>query len=264
MSGKLQKFDVQYAKSSMSTCRVCMAKIVKDSLRVGHVVVDVDNDGKILPASDYVSGATRWYHFECFHKMRGEKWFQKNLPPNPEKTVCGFKDVNKTDQKKVKDLWAALRVNDEKDAKGKKRKTMDDDQELPAGKRAKAAASKAAAKGTVKALTSVQGVLSNKDFQKVQKLEAELDGKSIAQLQSELEKNKQVRGGKKSELVQRVAEGRVLGSLPNCPKCTYGRVHWSRLGGWYSCPGYYDKDIQANKRCFFRTKELKRKAWKKM
>eukprot|EP00913_Durusdinium_trenchii_P016363 g15380.t1 len=41
---KTHCFSVQYAKSSMSTCRVCMAKIVKDSLRVGHSQLEAEND----------------------------------------------------------------------------------------------------------------------------------------------------------------------------------------------------------------------------
>lgn len=245
-----------------------MAKIVKDSLRIGHVIVDVDNDGNIMAASDYVSGAMRWHHFECFHKMKSTKWFATHLPTNPEKTVRGFKEVKKADQKKIKDLWGAIKgaSSDDKAAggKGKKRKSKDADQDLPSAKRAKAAASKATAKGTIAALTTTQGVLSEKDFRHVLKLESELEDKNVAQLQAELEKNKQVRNGKKSDLVTRVAEGRVLGALPGCPKCKYGRVHWSRLGGWYSCPGYYDKEIEATRRCFFRSQDLKRGAWKKM
>ena len=41
---KQQCFSVEYAKSSMSTCRVCMAKIVKGSLRVGHSQLEPEND----------------------------------------------------------------------------------------------------------------------------------------------------------------------------------------------------------------------------
>lgn len=262
MSNKVHRFDVQYAPGSMATCRVCMAKIVKDSLRIGHVVLELDNDGNPVGAEDYQTGATRWHHFECFHKMKGAKWMAVNLPANPAKSVKGFKDVKKADQKKITELWSALSGSTNDSTKGKKRKASND-QDVPSAKRAMKAASKASASATVAALTTVKGVLKDQEFRTILKLEDELNSKSIAQLQAELEHNNQIRAGKKSDLVTRVAEGRVLGSLPKCPKCKHGRIHWSRLGGWYNCPGYYDKDAQIQKRCFFRTQDLKRGSWKK-
>lgn len=111
-------------------------------------------------------------------------------------------------------------------------------------------------------LTSPKGVLSAKDHKRVRALEAELAATTAAKLHAELELNHQVRSGKKDELVQRVAEGRVLGALPKCPRCEMGRIHWSRIGGWHSCPGYYDKDLGIAKRCYFRAQSMKRKKWK--
>lgn len=111
-------------------------------------------------------------------------------------------------------------------------------------------------------LTSVQGVLKAREFQKVQKFEQQLGSSTMAQLRAELVHNYQVSSGKKGELVQRVAEGRALGTLPPCPRCEKGQIHWSRVGGWYSCPGYYDGDVGVQKRCYFRSQELMRGKWK--
>lgn len=249
---KTHCFSVQYAKSSMSTCRVCMAKIVKDSLRVGHSQLEAENDLSRKPDMDErmmaIAGAARWHHFECFPRMKGAKWMAANLPDSPTK-LEGFKELKKGDQKKLLQLWKAL-ASPEGKPSSKRKAEME-------GKVAKKPASK------ISAITSVQGVLTSAQFKKVQALEADLSSSTNHALLGELRKNDQPRTGKKEELVSRVAEGRVLGALPSCPKCKHGQIHWSRLGGWFSCPGYYDRDLKTTRRCFFRSKEMKRKEWKK-
>mmetsp|Transcript_71495 Transcript_71495/g.155295 ORF Transcript_71495/g.155295 Transcript_71495/m.155295 type:complete len:290 (-) Transcript_71495:310-1179(-) len=280
-------FQIEYSKSNMATCRVCMAKIPKGVLRIGHLQTDADMDFAPAPASaaelendatapaaaarkekdtqlSYVAGATRWHHFECFPNMKGAKWMAANLPPDPD-SVQGLGALKKPDQKKLRSLWKALekRKGTSSAAAGKKRKA-----DGPASTEDAAAAKKTRTKAATKAdtkiskLTAVQGVLKDKQFQKVQAFEEKLKPVTTAQLQAELALNDQVRNGKKPELVQRVAEGRVLGSLPRCPRCKKGRIHWSRIGGWYNCPGYYDGEDRMQKRCYFRAQELKRGPWK--
>ncbi|CAE7596377.1 unnamed protein product [Symbiodinium sp. CCMP2456] len=262
---KTHCFSVEYAKSSMSTCRVCMAKIVKDSLRVGHTQMVAENDitagGKEVDAQTLaLAAAMRWHHFECFPRMKGSKWMSANLPQSADQ-LDGFKALKKADQKKLRDLWKGILGESGKSAKDSgKRKA-----EAGTESTAKAAKMKrpAAATAPLSKLTSVQGVLTPAQFKKIQALEDQLSSCTTAVLIAELQKNNQTRTGKKEDLVSRVAEGRVLGSLPACPRCTHGQVHWSRLGGWFSCPGYFDKGDMLQKRCFWRSKELKRKAWKR-
>lgn len=272
------QFEAEYAKSNMATCRVCMAKIPKGALRVGHSQVELENDLTAPGAStketddrsSYLAAATRWHHFECFPRMKGAKWMAANLPVLSEVKVV--ESLKKQDQKRLAQLWKAISAGAAtaapapatvhggdgtteeaaESAKGKKRKA---ETEIS---RAKA---KAAAK--VAKLTSVQGELSAAAYKACLKFEEELSSWTSAQLHKELSANDQVRNGKKEELVQRVAEGRVLGALPSCPRCKKGRIHWSRIGGWYSCPGHYDSDAKMHKRCFWRSQTLKRKKWVK-
>mmetsp|Transcript_41002 Transcript_41002/g.130295 ORF Transcript_41002/g.130295 Transcript_41002/m.130295 type:complete len:281 (-) Transcript_41002:126-968(-) len=275
---KAHRFEVEYAKSSMATCRVCMAKIPKGALRIGHFQDEqLENDATVAgppraadagnveggPAKEdkrmmAVAAAARWHHFECFNKMKGTRWMAANLPASPG-SLKGFGELLKRDQKKLQALWKAILGSGAPSPGGAAAKVS--------GKR-KAAAStssggtaQAAPAAKIAKLTSVQGVLKAKDFLRVQKLERELASKTQAQLGAELAKNKQVRSGKKDELVRRVAEGRLLGALPPCPRCTQGQIHWSRVGGWYSCPGYFDKEANARRRCNFRSKELQRGKW---
>mmetsp|Transcript_83058 Transcript_83058/g.199341 ORF Transcript_83058/g.199341 Transcript_83058/m.199341 type:complete len:244 (+) Transcript_83058:64-795(+) len=241
---KSHRFSVEYAKSSMATCRVCMAKIPKEALRVGHYQVEAENDAsakaeELDERALALAGAARWHHFECFPKMKGQKWMLANLPATPA-SLQGFKDLKKGDKKRMEKLWQVVRGADTKASKGLKR---------PAA--------------AMEGLSSVQGVLTAAQFKKICAEEGKLSPFTGAKLTAELTKNKQPHSGKKDELIQRVAEGRVLGALPSCPRCKHGQVHWSRVGGWFSCPGYYDKEAKLQKRCHFRSKEMKRLAWRK-
>mmetsp|Transcript_111456 Transcript_111456/g.347410 ORF Transcript_111456/g.347410 Transcript_111456/m.347410 type:complete len:284 (+) Transcript_111456:124-975(+) len=277
-AGAAQKhhaFEVEYAKSSMATCRVCMARIPKGALRLAHLLVGspvrpeaVREEQGDAPAGEgglpkkekrmaKVAAAARWHHFECFDKMKGARWMAANLPASPQ-TLQGFTSLQKQDQQRLKDLWQAILMGSPGTASkavASKRKADDSAQSVGA-KRGKADRSAVLAK-----LTSVQGVLAAKDFKAIQKLERELLRATTSQLQAELIRNNQVRSGKKEELVQRVAEGRHLGALPPCPRCEKGHLHWSRVGGWYSCPGHFDEAAKIQKRCNFRTQELKRIKW---
>lgn len=267
---KLNQFQVGYAKSNMATCRVCMAKIPKGALRIGHTQVEgpmLENDATAAAAaeadaspddqrSSIIAGATRWHHFECFPRMKGAKWMSANLP-----SCCtaldGFAAIPKVDQRKVESLWKAMTQSFPSSASaGSKRKAGSTEDKSVIKAKTDAAAKMAR-------LTSPQGVLTTKDWKQIAVLEGELSPATTAQLQQELELNKQVKSGKRAELVQRVAEGRVLGALPGCPRCPKGRIHWSRIGGWHSCPGYYDKELDVLRRCYFRSQTMKRGKWKR-
>lgn len=274
---KENKFEVEYAKSNMATCRVCMAKIPKDELRIGHVQVDgpiLENDATALDAPPAergdgeddkrlaaMSGATRWHHFECFPRMKGKKWMMAQLPPKPD-VMKGFAEVKKPDQKKLLQLWKLILGSQADagapgdDATGEKRKGAGSSG-APSAKRAKTGSE------AMRSLTSSQGVLSNKQYKKVQQSEGQLAANTQAQLRAELQLNNQVVAGKKDELVRRVAEGRALGALPPCPRCNKGQLHFNRSGGWLSCPGYFDREAKVQKRCNFRTKEIKREKWRR-
>jgi len=53
-----------------------------------------------------------------------------------------------------------------------------------------------------------------------------------------LEKNDQVKVGKKHEMAERCADGKQFGRIPPCPKCGGGKLRFDRDHGLYYCPGY--------------------------
>mmetsp|Transcript_50319 Transcript_50319/g.145941 ORF Transcript_50319/g.145941 Transcript_50319/m.145941 type:complete len:271 (+) Transcript_50319:78-890(+) len=264
-------FEVEYAKSSMATCRVCMAKIPKGVLRIGHLAAGSASNIE-MPGKDdedessaqeekrmmKVAAAPRWHHFECFNKMKGTKWMAANLPEDPS-ILKGFSSLDKQDRRRLLALWKAILSIGSTAFRTAARKREMEISAASAEAKKKARGSSAA----VTKLTSVQGVLGARDFKQIEKLEQELTSSTAAQLRAELLKNNQVRTGKKDELVQLVAEGRHLGALPPCPRCERGHLHWSRVGGWFSCPGYFDQETKIQKRCNFRTQNLERVEWRK-
>lgn len=85
------------------------------------------------------------------------------------------------------------------------------------------------------------------------------EAQSLAALKDLCRLNKQVMSGTKSELVQRCAEGKVLGQTPICPFCGGGKLRYEIKTGMYRCPGYTDDD--SYKPCVFQSGQVTRTAW---
>ena len=257
-----QKFEAQYAKSSQSTCCICKARIPEGALRIGHLRKAADKSSKIRRIGDSrmtrclaaIATATKWYHFECFSKIKGVKSGWSNIPDDGDDCE-GVAKLKKADQNRIRSMFKAIHGTF---LAYSKHKTGDrSSSSEPAKKRP------TKAEATLANLTKVRGVLKTKEFQAIQKAETALTSCTLAQLEAELVQNQQVKTGKKEELIHRIAEGRVLGALPSCPKCKKARIKWSRVGGIYSCPGYNDKGVP--RRCTFKEKDfgpVKRKKWK--
>ena len=83
---------------------------------------------------------------------------------------------------------------------------------------------------------------SNNLFQsnanKLKELEEIFDKSSITELKLKLKNNNQVCTGTKYDLVQRCAQGKLFGALPNCSKCFGGKLRFDINKGEYKCPGY--------------------------
>mmetsp|Transcript_72665 Transcript_72665/g.135779 ORF Transcript_72665/g.135779 Transcript_72665/m.135779 type:complete len:250 (-) Transcript_72665:198-947(-) len=126
---------------------------------------------------------------------------------------------------------------------------------------------------------------------KLDKLRTELTSETLAKLKEILKANDQSRNGNKAVLAARVADGRLYGRLPRCPKCYGGKVKfrlqgaggaWKSLfrmfGGAYGedkiddakednvqkplryyCTGYYDDDEKVE--CDWQADKVKREAW---
>ena len=80
------------------------------------------------------------------------------------------------------------------------------------------------------------------DSQKKQldQFEAVFSKKSIVELKSILKENNQIQSGSKKDLVDRCSQGKLLGSLPMCSKCSGGKLRFNIKTGQYYCPGYMD------------------------
>jgi hypothetical protein len=82
--------------------------------------------------------------------------------------------------------------------------------------------------------------LSSSQQKDLSKLKVVYDSKSTAELKAILKLNTQVMTGTKADLVERCAQGKLLGALPNCPKCFGGKLRFDLKKGEYRCPGFMD------------------------
>lgn len=81
-------------------------------------------------------------------------------------------------------------------------------------------------------------------------------------LKNLLQKNGQSKSGNKIDLLTRVADGMMFGSIPFCSNCGGGRPKLDLLSGVYYCKGYMDDDKWQYCRKSFDFEEIKRDKWK--
>ena len=74
-----------------------------------------------------------------------------------------------------------------------------------------------------------------KQFHKILKEYSLLSDDDLIEL---LTKNRQVKHGSRQKLLNRCAEGKLLGGLTNCPKCKKAKLKFSLKTGIYTCEGY--------------------------
>ena len=84
---------------------------------------------------------------------------------------------------------------------------------------------------------------------------------STEELKQICRKNDQKITGTKSELIERVADGRVLGRIPKCAECGGGRLRFNAKTGVYTCPGYMEDDQFVRCSKSFQAKEVQRTTW---
>lgn len=73
-----------------------------------------------------------------------------------------------------------------------------------------------------------------KEYQK------ELDEKKLPELKDMCRKNLMKVSGNKSELIERIADARILGVIPKCPSCGGGRPKLDPKTMTYYCSGYLE------------------------
>ncbi|CAD8156675.1 unnamed protein product [Paramecium octaurelia] len=77
-------------------------------------------------------------------------------------------------------------------------------------------------------------------YQAYQKAIKDWSSKTNQEIKDNLRKNLQSMSGNKDELLNKIADGIVLGSIPRCPHCYGGRPKYNQSTGTYFCVGYRD------------------------
>jgi len=243
-------FELEYAKSGRAACKVCKGKIENKALRIGakaRAATDEDADASSRQEK-HMMESVKWHHFQCFPKLRKPKWFQEHLP-SPEECV-GFDALTPEDQEKIKALFSLCKGEDavlpadmetpqkqEQEAKGGRKRKANEEPVLTAAQK------------LAKLSDTGRGAFTEKQYADFQQHKAELSKKNATQLGAMLAKNGMAKSGKKDDLVERVAECKVLGALPLYPTCEKGRLKWQRESGLYTCPGYFDDEQSRMVRC---------------
>lgn len=221
------KFEVEYAKSNRATCKQCKGKIDKGAIRVGHSQDAPEGDDGA--PKNYAAMGVKWYHLECFPKMKGDRWMKQNVCDL--EGLTGLDVLNAEDQKKVAEFWSGIKEGGSAPGGGSKKRAAEEGAE------------------DLRAATESQGVLTDAEFEKYKATKEAFGKKNQKQLQAMLEKNGMVKSGNKGELLERIAEAVVLGVLPKCPECEKGRLIWSKPTGKISCMGYFDEMTSSRKKC---------------
>ena len=107
--------------------------------------------------------------------------------------------------------------------------------------------------------TQKQGV-SVAEKRKIAAQRKQLASVNVKTLQAALRRNAQKITGRRDELVERVAQGIVLGALPLCPLCGMGKLRFDLRTGVYSCPGFRDENNYHS--CAFESTNVERTPWK--
>ncbi|XP_066587156.1 poly [ADP-ribose] polymerase [Prorops nasuta] len=108
-------FKLEYAKSSQSTCKGCLQKIIKSEVRISKKDFDSDEGRKY-------GGIDRWHHVLCFEKLRKELQFFE-----AGESLPGFKTLSKEDQQNVKQILPKIE-NDAPAAKQMKIEKEDEEE----------------------------------------------------------------------------------------------------------------------------------------
>eukprot|EP01127_Copromyxa_protea_P001478 TRINITY_DN11462_c0_g1_i1.p2 TRINITY_DN11462_c0_g1~~TRINITY_DN11462_c0_g1_i1.p2 ORF type:complete len:188 (-),score=53.32 TRINITY_DN11462_c0_g1_i1:10-573(-) len=95
---------------------------------------------------------------------------------------------------------------------------------------------------------------------KIKKVQAGLSSYKVEKLKTFLRENNLTITGSKAQLIERIAESKVLGGIEKCSECGGGRPTWDDHGFWY-CKGYMDDDTWVD--CCFVSKTIVRTPWKK-
>jgi hypothetical protein len=115
---------------------------------------------------------------------------------------------------------------------------------------------------TKKGSSKANSWISAKSLQEIADAKESFFAMTIPQLKDILRTNQQKVGGTKGELVDRCAEGSVLGAIPQCSVCGGGKLKFDLAKGQYSCPGYMDDDTFVFCHQKFAFDQVERTSWR--
>jgi hypothetical protein len=83
---------------------------------------------------------------------------------------------------------------------------------------------------------------------------------TLPELKALLAYNEQPQNGNKEEILDKIADAKLLGCIPKCPECVEGRLKFSRFDGTYKCQGFFNQDSGEYQRCGrkFKREDVKR------
>ncbi|XP_014212183.1 poly [ADP-ribose] polymerase [Copidosoma floridanum] len=194
--GANKDFRVEYAKSSRSTCCGCQEKIIKEEVRISK------KDFESEDARKY-GGLDRWYHVECFAKLRSELGFF-----DTGANILGADALTDEDKKTLLNALPKIKEEDgPTSAKKIKDEPIDEKEE--------------------KALQK-----QNKEFFK---LRDQLDGLTKSIHTQLLEYNGQLVPVGTMEVKDALTDAMMFGALEPCSKCGGSFMYQSNVG--YKCTG---------------------------
>lgn len=108
--------------------------------------------------------------------------------------------------------------------------------------------------------TAIEGKpLSAETLKKIEAARAQFLPLKIPGLKDILRTNQQILTGVKEDLIERCAQGAVLGAVPRCPHCHGGKLRFDKEKGQYWCHGFMDDDEY--KTCYFNTNTVEFDPW---
>lgn len=182
MEGNPNYLQVEVAPSNRSECRKCKAKIDKGELRIA---ICFDDGGR---------KSQPWNHLSCFFLPK--KYIEDGIEVGD---IRGYIDLTEQQQLLLEDRIVKLKSGEIKKQKSGAKKPADVAAEDPTKYK--------------------PGGYTEEERKEYEDFKKEYVGFSVPELKAMLAYNQQPQNGTKDEILERVADGWMLGSIPKCPEC---------------------------------------------
>lgn len=101
----------------------------------------------------------------------------------------------------------------------------------------------------------------NDQYKKFLELKDDLDNNALPKLKEMCRKNLMKVSGNKSDVIERIADAKILGVIPKCPACGGGRPKLDPKTMTYYCSGYLEDVIFINCHKSFKYSDIVRSPW---